>query len=486
MVEPLSSYYHVLQVDPEAESEVIDAAYRRLARLYHPDVSKSPNALRKMQEINAAYEVLHDPVKRRQYDESLKRSRKQETTEETQQTKKAETANESAPEDDPLSHPDFPVCCQGCGRSDATLRISIFRYAISVIFKTFLRTWGGVYCVACRRRRMFFAKLLTFFLGWWGIPFGILYTLLVLFEPSEGKVEREANGSYLGALGAYFFSQKRYGDAAQTWEASLTYQPDQKLEGTYLRLLGRRPDLSHRLSHGEVSGAIFGFGTLCIVLIAVLGSLGVIKLSPGVRVNPTSIPIISPTMESTMIPTEVIQPTAIPIRQYVPDLENYTSIEAKFSVSIPKGTIVKVEDIRETTSDPPWYRIIFSPDKNQANSVDVILDIEARAPLESTNSDFYLTEQVLEELAPKWLTNREGWKIISIEGFAGYDYSWVGMVGEGPFGDAGMIAKSYCKIISISGWTYIIEVLGWTGNDEIIAQFYQFVTDSFMIGSRHI
>ncbi len=62
------NYYEVLQVSPGAEPEVIEAAYRRLARKYHPDVDKTAGADRRMQEINAAYEVLSDPQKRSEYD----------------------------------------------------------------------------------------------------------------------------------------------------------------------------------------------------------------------------------------------------------------------------------------------------------------------------------------------------------------------------------------------------------------------------------
>jgi curved DNA-binding protein CbpA len=60
-------YYRILQVDQAAEPEVITAAYKRLALKYHPDSNKSPDALRRMQELNEAYEVLNDPLKRERY-----------------------------------------------------------------------------------------------------------------------------------------------------------------------------------------------------------------------------------------------------------------------------------------------------------------------------------------------------------------------------------------------------------------------------------
>jgi len=62
-------YYKVLQVDPSADPEVIEAAYRRLARKYHPDMNKSSDATLRMQKINTAYGILRHPVKRAQYDQ---------------------------------------------------------------------------------------------------------------------------------------------------------------------------------------------------------------------------------------------------------------------------------------------------------------------------------------------------------------------------------------------------------------------------------
>ncbi len=63
-----NNYYRILQVDPEAEPEIIEAAYRRLVRMYHPDLNNSADATTRMQDINAAYDILGDPTRRAQYD----------------------------------------------------------------------------------------------------------------------------------------------------------------------------------------------------------------------------------------------------------------------------------------------------------------------------------------------------------------------------------------------------------------------------------
>lgn len=61
-------YYSSLGVARDAPAEAIKKAYRKLARKYHPDVSKEPQAEQRMKELNEAYAVLSDPEKRAAYD----------------------------------------------------------------------------------------------------------------------------------------------------------------------------------------------------------------------------------------------------------------------------------------------------------------------------------------------------------------------------------------------------------------------------------
>ncbi len=67
-VSKLPDYYKILQVDPEAEPEVVTAAYRRLAAKYHPDVNKASDAQERMRDLNQAYSVIGDQAKRSDYD----------------------------------------------------------------------------------------------------------------------------------------------------------------------------------------------------------------------------------------------------------------------------------------------------------------------------------------------------------------------------------------------------------------------------------
>ena len=62
-------YYKIMGLERSATQEDIKRAYRKLARKYHPDVSKEPDAEEKFKALGEAYEVLKNPEKRAQYDE---------------------------------------------------------------------------------------------------------------------------------------------------------------------------------------------------------------------------------------------------------------------------------------------------------------------------------------------------------------------------------------------------------------------------------
>ena len=121
--------YEILQVHPSAQPEIIQAAYRRLAQMYHPDVNSSPDADEMMAHVNWAYEVLNDPAKRAAYDRSkgklrpasrgssqndeptaAARSRSRRPTLDyfTIGSNKADVAILQGPPDDTRSHENFP------------------------------------------------------------------------------------------------------------------------------------------------------------------------------------------------------------------------------------------------------------------------------------------------------------------------------------------------------------------------------------------
>jgi molecular chaperone DnaJ len=66
-----SNHYQILDIEPSATQAQIKQAYRRLAKLFHPDSNQQAASHDKITRINAAYEVLGDPQSRRSYDREL-------------------------------------------------------------------------------------------------------------------------------------------------------------------------------------------------------------------------------------------------------------------------------------------------------------------------------------------------------------------------------------------------------------------------------
>ena len=83
----MANLYEILEVSEKASKEVIDKAYKVLAKKYHPDLQKEEDkksAEIKMKEVNEAYEVLSDDEKRKEYDLKLEEERRQEEYEKAQ------------------------------------------------------------------------------------------------------------------------------------------------------------------------------------------------------------------------------------------------------------------------------------------------------------------------------------------------------------------------------------------------------------------
>ena len=68
VMEDFKDYYRLLRIGPTADDAAIKAAFRRLARRYHPDVARDRRQARRFPEILEAYEALSNLEKRRQYD----------------------------------------------------------------------------------------------------------------------------------------------------------------------------------------------------------------------------------------------------------------------------------------------------------------------------------------------------------------------------------------------------------------------------------
>ena len=69
---PSPEPYRVLQVSPTCDQEVLQAAFRALARKYHPDRDATRHARERMAELNEAYGLVRDPIARERHDRAVR------------------------------------------------------------------------------------------------------------------------------------------------------------------------------------------------------------------------------------------------------------------------------------------------------------------------------------------------------------------------------------------------------------------------------
>ena len=162
--------YKILQVDPAAEAEVIAAAYRSLAKRYHPDANPGPDANERMKEINWAYSLLGDPQKRKEYDRRFSDS--------TQSSPPSRPPGQSVPSSSKIDEEIASwviyeamrrqgITCQGCGDVAPTRKVHFGRN-VGMLFMRRIFEVEGLFCRRCIEEKFweFNGKLLL--LGWWG------------------------------------------------------------------------------------------------------------------------------------------------------------------------------------------------------------------------------------------------------------------------------------------------------------------------------
>jgi tetratricopeptide (TPR) repeat protein len=95
----------------------------------------------------------------------------------------AEPINLPAAEAQPTP-PDY--CCQVCGRQDESLRIAVYPFVFSLAVVTFRRAFSGLWCGRHRLRYQGLAGMVSASLGWFGIPYGFIFTPLTLWKLAKG------------------------------------------------------------------------------------------------------------------------------------------------------------------------------------------------------------------------------------------------------------------------------------------------------------
>ena len=166
MLQDLKGYYACLGVTPEASQNEIKAAYRKLAKEHHPDSGNVVDGATHFKLITESYTVLADAESRAAYDA-------------LSATRGATTQETSGAKTDPIK-------CSNCKQTAAQPKYVVYRHLFSFVLGTVRTPVQGIYCAACARKIALKATAISAVVGWWGVPWGPIWTVTECLKNALG------------------------------------------------------------------------------------------------------------------------------------------------------------------------------------------------------------------------------------------------------------------------------------------------------------
>jgi hypothetical protein len=198
-------YYAILEVDPSASVDHVKRAYKAKAQKLHPDKNSSANATFDFQRLNEAYQVLGNPDSRSEYDA------------------RAYVLEDQEPERGPRVFQ--PIACCVCGKISVQPRYVIYRQVISFLFATYRSGCQGVFCAKCGATRAYRTSGITWLLGWWGIPWGPIYSVHAIVRNMLGEQPAITNFRVLAMQAAHFAAKDQMDIARLLADQALEFVP---------------------------------------------------------------------------------------------------------------------------------------------------------------------------------------------------------------------------------------------------------------------
>ena len=159
----------------------------------------------------------------------------------------------------------IPDKCEVCGRRDETVRFVVYPYVVSLIVVTFQRAFSGCWCRVHRLPRWLAATLISSIFGWFGFPFGLLFTPISLLQLARGGVEdKNINGRILRSIGEEKYRQGDLQGAIRCFEASLLYLDEPEINQQLRALYRSQSAGTEFLTSGIRS--LFVFPAIAILL----------------------------------------------------------------------------------------------------------------------------------------------------------------------------------------------------------------------------
>ncbi len=160
---------------------------------------------RDFQRLNEAYRVLGDVDSRSEYDAQSY------VFEEQQQ--------------EPSRVSVHRIVCSVCGKISVQPRYVIYRQVVSFLFATYRTGCQGVFCAKCGARRAYKTSGITWLLGWWGIPWGPIYSIHAIIRNMVGDRPALTNFRVLAMQAAHFASENRMDLARLLTDQALQFVP---------------------------------------------------------------------------------------------------------------------------------------------------------------------------------------------------------------------------------------------------------------------
>jgi hypothetical protein len=160
------------------------------------------------------------------------------------------------------------------------LRVTIFTWVVSLLVVSYRRGWAKILCARCRTKYALLFDLQNLLMGWWGFPFGILWTLEGLWHNSMGgRQPAENNALLLAGLGYELNRNGEFHAAVEALEGSLKLKDDPRLHAFYWQVKAKLYEAQtgatserltsawQRLITGALHPAVYCAPLLAVVLI---------------------------------------------------------------------------------------------------------------------------------------------------------------------------------------------------------------------------
>ncbi|AZC18565.1 J domain-containing protein [Pseudomonas sp. CMR5c] len=333
-------FYAVLGVSPVATDDQIKAAYRRRAMDMHPDRNPGKDTTKQFQLLNEAYAVLSNPKSRAEYDRAEFEN----------------TTNEPTAPDIPN-----PITCSICAKVTAQPRFVVLRSVKSFIVVTLRKPIAGVYCSDCAQKQSLKASATTWLLGWWGVPWGPIYSLQALVTNMFGGAHPPLeNARMLGYQSYYFYAIGRPDLAQSLAQSAKNFAnkiPNESTPGGVSvkekedltsNLEGFIQELGGHIEHKQLKSS---WGLIHKRFFIHLGAIAVAGLGIAVAV------INSPGSHYTP-PRGPMPYSAQPISEQLPAVPSGNTAQVSLG-AVPPKTVAKQAYVRSKTAPngKPWPKI---------------------------------------------------------------------------------------------------------------------------------